>query len=81
MHAKKISFLRLKYIISLLLLLLQTTFEAPGSSGGKMLAVPSIKTTRMSLMMVKVVPRTNKENKKVQIGSAILYSGCTKDGG
>jgi len=32
----------------------------------------------MSLMMVNVVPRTNRENRKVQMGSAILYSGCKK---
>lgn len=37
--------------------------------------LPSIKTVRMSLMMVKVVPRTKRENRNVQMGSAILYSG------
>lgn len=36
---------------------------------------PSIKTIRMSLMMVKVVKRTKTEKRKVQMGSAILYSG------
>lgn len=34
-----------------------------------------MRTMRMSLMMVKVVNKTNTENRKVQIGSAILYSG------
>lgn len=37
--------------------------------------LPSMRTIRMSLMMVKVVNKTNTENRKVQIGSAILYSG------
>lgn len=43
---------------------------------GRIMDVPSNKTTRMSLRMVIVVARTNRENKKVQIGSAILNSGC-----
>ena len=41
----------------------------------KMKALPSIRTMMISLMMVKVVHRTNMENRKVQMGSAILYSG------
>lgn len=36
---------------------------------------PSMRTRRMSLMMVKVVNKTNTEKRKVQMGSAILYSG------
>lgn len=43
---------------------------------GRIMDIPSNKTTRMSLRMVIVVARTNRENKKVQIGSAILNSGC-----
>lgn len=38
---------------------------------------PSIRTIIMSLMIVNVVHRTNKEKRKVQMGSAILYSGWT----
>lgn len=38
-------------------------------------ASPSIRTRRMSLRMVKVVHKTRMENTKVQMGSAILYSG------
>ncbi len=41
-------------------------------------SLPSIRTIIMSLMMVNVVPRTNRENRKVQMGSAILYSGYKK---
>ena len=36
---------------------------------------PSMRTMRMSLRMVTVVPRTKMEKRKVQMGSAILYSG------
>lgn len=33
----------------------------------------------MSLRIVTVVASTNTENKKVQMGSATLYSGCVKN--
>jgi len=34
---------------------------------------------KTSLRMVMVVPRTNTEKRKVQMGSAIFYSGCVRN--
>lgn len=42
---------------------------------------PSISTRTTSLRMVKVVPRTRMEKRKVQMGSTYLYSGCRKKEG
>ena len=43
--------------------------------------LPSIRMRNTSLRMVRVVQRTNTENRKVQMGSATLYSGCnTREG-
>ena len=41
----------------------------------RVMGAPSMRTVRMSLRMVTVVPRTKIEKRKVQMGSAILYSG------
>lgn len=38
--------------------------------------LPSMSILKMSFRMVNVVPSTNNENRKVQIGSAIFHSGC-----
>lgn len=40
--------------------------------------LPSISTTITSLRMVKVVPKTRMEKRKVQMGSTYLYSGYRK---
>jgi len=55
---------------------LQTLRAAVVSGGFR--ASPFIRTRRISLRMVKVVHKTNMENRKVQMGSAILYSGWNK---
>lgn len=52
------------------------TFMRTSKCGRRAASSPSIRTMTMSLMMVNVVHRTNKEKRKVQMGSAILYSGC-----
>lgn len=38
--------------------------------------LPSMSILKMSFRMVNVVPSTNNENRKVQIRSAFLHSGC-----
>lgn len=40
--------------------------------------LPSMRMRKTSLRMVMVVPRTNTEKRKVQMGSATLYSGCVR---
>lgn len=42
--------------------------------------LPSISTRITSLRMVKVVPKTRMEKRKVQMGSTYLYSGYRKKG-
>lgn len=42
------------------------------ASGG---SLPSMRTRRTSRRMVSVVPSTNTEKRKVQMGSTYLYSG------
>lgn len=41
--------------------------------------LPSISILKTSLVMGSVVPMTRAENRNVQIGSAILYSGCEEN--
>ena len=49
--------------------------ESKEQKGSSKLGLPSISTRITSLRMVKVVPRTRMENRKVQMGSINLYSG------
>lgn len=41
--------------------------------------LPSISILKTSFVMGSVVPTTSTENRNVQIGSAILYSGCEEN--
>lgn len=53
----------------------QELWKGTGEPAGKAFS-PSISILRTSLVTGRVVPRTRAENRKVQIGSATLYSGC-----
>ena len=54
--------------------------ENKEQKGSSKLRLPSISTRITSLRMVKVVPRTRMENRKVQMGSINLYSGYKEKG-
>ena len=54
--------------------------ESKEQKGRSELGLPSISTRITSLRMVKVVPRTRMENRKVQMGSINLYSGYKEKG-
>ena len=54
--------------------------ESKEQKGSSKLGLPSISTRITSLRMVKVVPRTRMENRKVQMGSINLYSGYKEKG-
>lgn len=55
--------------------LVSVTLGSPNEHAGKAF-LPSISILKTSFVTGKVVPRTRAENRKVQIGSAALYSGC-----
>lgn len=55
-----------------------TQFRARETEKAVELSLPSMSILKTSLRMVIVVPRTNTEKRKVQMGSATLYSGCNR---
>lgn len=54
--------------------------ESPEQKESPKPRLPSISTRITSLRMVKVVPKTRMEKRKVQMGSTYLYSGYRKRG-
>lgn len=54
--------------------------ESQEQKGSPTPRLPSISTRITSLRMVKVVPKTRMEKRKVQMGSTYLYSGYRKRG-